>query len=195
MPTVSASTVRRLMPFAPAAAWIAAMLPAPTRTVNVSKIRVGADFEAEFLQARRERARQPVNAPRDGLQALRPVVDGVHRRDDRQEHLRRADVARRLVAADVLLARLEAQAVGGFAVLILGNADQPAGHHALELVLHREVRRVRPAVAQRHAEALRAAHGHVRAEFAGRLSKHSASGSAATTASAPAAWTFSAKPA
>jgi hypothetical protein len=33
------------------------------------------------------------------------VVDGVHARHDREQHLGGADVARRLVAADGLLAR------------------------------------------------------------------------------------------
>ena len=43
------------------------------------EIRLGTDFQAELLQARRQRAGQAVDAPRDGLQAFRPVVNGVHR--------------------------------------------------------------------------------------------------------------------
>ena len=45
----------------------------------------------------------------DRPQAGRPVVHGVHRGNVRKQRLRRANVARRLVAADVLLARLQRQ--------------------------------------------------------------------------------------
>ena len=41
------------------------------------------------------------------------VIDGVHARDHREQHLRRADVRRRLFAADVLLARLQREPVRG----------------------------------------------------------------------------------
>ena len=43
-------------------------------------------------------------------QPIGSVVDRVHRRHHRQQHLRRADVAGRLVATDVLLAGLQRQA-------------------------------------------------------------------------------------
>ncbi len=49
-------------------------------------------------------------------QAVRTVIDGVHPGHDRQQHLRRADVAGRLLAPDVLLAGLERHAVGHLAV-------------------------------------------------------------------------------
>ena len=52
---------------------------------------------------------------------------------------------------------------------VFGDADEAARQVAFELVFHREVGGVRPAVAERHAETLRAADGHVRAEFARRL--------------------------
>ena len=42
--------------------------------------------------------------------ALRPIKDGEHRGDDGQQHLRGADVARRLFAADMLLAGLHRHA-------------------------------------------------------------------------------------
>ena len=45
----------------------------------------------------------------DCPQAGRPVVHRVHRGNVRKQRLRRANVARRLVAADVLLARLQRQ--------------------------------------------------------------------------------------
>ena len=96
------------------------------------------------------------------------MVDGVHAGDDREQHLRRADVARRLLAADVLLARLQREAIRGVAVAVDGRADQAARHAALQGVGARHVRRVRPAVAHRHAEALGRSDGDVGAELARR---------------------------
>ena len=110
------------------------------------------------------------------FEPLGPVVDGVHRRDDGEEHLRRADVARRLLAADVLLARLERHPQRGVAVGVDGDADDAAGDLPLEVVGGGEERGVGAAVAERHAEALRVADGHVRAELAGRRRAASARG-------------------
>ena len=46
----------------------------------------------------------------DASEARRAVIDGIHRCDDRQQRLRGADVARGLLAADVLLAGLQGAA-------------------------------------------------------------------------------------
>src|SRR5690606_40121143 len=51
---------------------------------------------------------------------------------------------------------------------ILGNADDAAGHGALELVAGGEIGRVRAAIAHGHAEALARAEHHVGTELAGR---------------------------
>jgi hypothetical protein len=102
----------------------------------------------------------------DALQALRTVVDGVHAGDHRQQHLRGADVGGRLLAPDVLLARLQRQAVAGVAVRIDAGADEAARHLALELVAAGQVGRVRTAGTHRHAETLRAADRDVGAELA-----------------------------
>ena len=67
-----------------------------------------------------------VHAACDGGQPLGAVVAGVHGRHDRQEHLRGADVGGRLVAADVLFAGLQGEAVGVGAISVLGHPDQPA---------------------------------------------------------------------
>src|SRR5206468_2485527 len=75
------------------------------------------------------------------------------------------DVARRLLPPDVLLARLEGHAVRDAPVGILRDADQPARHLALVLVLGGEEGGMRPAVAHRHPEALRRAEGDVRADL------------------------------
>jgi hypothetical protein len=53
---------------------------------------------------------------------------------DGRQHLRRADVRRRLLAPDVLLARLQREAVGRVAVRVDADADQPPGQRALVLV-------------------------------------------------------------
>ena len=119
-------------------------------------------------QTRGQQARQTADAPRNLPQALRPVIDGIHRRHDGQQRLRRADVAGGFLAADVLLARLQGQAQGRPAVRVLGNADDAARDLALVRFACGEKRRVRPAVTQRHTEALGVADGDVGAELARR---------------------------
>src|SRR6266496_1746126 len=64
-----------------------------------------------------------VDARRDARDALGSVVHGVHARGHRQQHLRRADVAGRLLAADVLLARLQRHAQRQAARRVPGDAD------------------------------------------------------------------------
>ena len=96
------------------------------------------------------------------------MIHRIHARDDGEENLRGADVRRGLLAADVLLARLEREAQTGTALRIFAHADEPARHRALEAVARGEERRVRSAITQRHAEALRVPDHDVRAEFAGR---------------------------
>ena len=123
---------------------------------------------AQPLETRLKDRRQPMHAPRDGRQARRAVIDRVHARDHGEQHLRRADVRRRLLAADVLLARLQCEAVRRTSVRVDGDADEAAGHRALEVVARREVARVRAAIADRHAEALRRADDDVGAPFARR---------------------------
>ena len=112
---------------------------------------------------------QPVHAACDRRQSFRPVIDGVHARHHRKEHLRRADVRRRLLAADVLLARLQREAICGHALRVDRDADEAPRQRALVLVARREVAGVRTAVAHRHAEALRRADDGVGAPLAGRL--------------------------
>ena len=129
--------------------------------------RAGVHRVAEGPQPQPQQLRQQVDAAGDLAQALRPVVDGVHGGHDGQQHLRGADVARGLVAADVLLARLQGEAHGGVALGIDRDAHQPARHEALVLVAGGHERGVGAAVAHGHAEALAVAHGHVHAELAG----------------------------
>ena len=101
----------------------------------------------------------------DPGQPVGAVVAGVHRGHHRQQHLRGADVAGRLVAADVLLAGLQRQPVGGRAVGVDGNTDQPAGQLAGVLGVHRQVSGVRTAESHWHTEALSVAERHVGADL------------------------------
>jgi hypothetical protein len=129
--------------------------------------RLAAGVEAQAAQAPREQDGQAMDAPGDGPQPLGPVVDRVHAGHHREQDLRGADVARGLVAPDVLLARLQREAIGRPALGVVGHSDQPARDRALVLVLRGEVRGVGPAVAQGNPEALGRAHRDVGPELAG----------------------------
>ena len=60
-------------------------------------------------------------------QSARPVIDRVHSRDDRQQHLGRADVARGFFALDMLLAGLDGQPIGGIALASLETPTMRPG--------------------------------------------------------------------
>ncbi|GAA3420666.1 hypothetical protein GCM10018952_64650 [Streptosporangium vulgare] len=126
------------------------------------------DLDAALAQALGEHDGVPVGAPADPAQALGAVVDGVHAGDHGEQHLRGADVAGGLLAADVLLAGLEREPVRGAPVGVLGDAHQAARQLALEAVADRHVGGVRAAEAEGDAEALRGADRDVGAELAGR---------------------------
>ena len=130
------------------------------------------EFAPKLRDSGSERARGEMHAAGDFPQPVRAVIHGIHRGHHGEEHLRGADVRRGLVAADVLLARLEREAECGVPVRVLRHADETARHHAFEFILRREVARVRPAESHRHAETLRASDHDVRAEFRGRAQKH-----------------------
>ena len=130
--------------------------------------RVGFQRVAERTQAGCQRGGQAMHALGDALQALRAVVDGVHRRHHAQQHLRGTDVRGGLLAADVLFARLQSEAVGRIALRIDRHADQSAGHRALERVAHGHVAGVRAAETERHAKTLRVADHDVGTPFARR---------------------------
>ena len=108
------------------------------------------------------------------------------RGDHGEQHLRGADVAGRLLAADVLLAGLQREPVGRAPSASIADADQAAGQLPLEAGADREVAGVRAAEAHRHAEALGGAdrRRRRRSRRAAR-SRVSASRSAATTTMAP----------
>ena len=79
------------------------------------------------------------------------------------------DVA--LLAPDVLLARLQREAVGAVSPRIDRDADDAAGQRALIGVFHGDIGGMRTAIAHRHAEPLHGADGDVGSHFARRLQK------------------------
>ena len=115
-----------------------------------------------------QRGREGVRLPGDGREPIRPVVHAIHRRDVREQRLRRADVRRRLLAPDVLLARLQRHAVREIAVRVDGHADDAAWSLPDECFARRQKRRVRSAIAHRHAEPLRASNDDVSAHLTWR---------------------------
>ena len=125
-------------------------------------------LDAALDQAGGQHGGHPVGAPRDRPEPGRPVVHGVHRGDHREQDLRGADVARGLVAADVLLAGLQGEAVGGVAVGVDRRADETPGQLAREALADGEEPGVRAAEAERHPEALGGADRDVGAQVAGR---------------------------
>ena len=84
-------------------------------------------LHAAPTQAGGQDDRQPVHALCDCLEAIGPVIDGVHAGHDGQEHLRCADVAGGLFAADVLLAGLQSKAVGRAPVSVDADTYEAAG--------------------------------------------------------------------
>ena len=125
-------------------------------------------FHSVVPQRRREGGREPVHAPGDGPQSLRSVIRGVETGNDREQDLRGADVARGLLAPDVLLACLQREPERGAPLRIDRDTDETPGKRAPMLVAHREIRRVRTAESQRYAEALRRADDRVGAHLARR---------------------------
>jgi hypothetical protein len=125
-------------------------------------------LHARAAQAGREQGGQPVRPGGDAAQAVGTVVDRVHARHHREQHLRGADVAGRLLPPDVLLARLQRESVGRLSVGVPAEAHEPPGHGPLQASAHREVAGVRTAETHGYAEALRAADRHVRANLARR---------------------------
>src|SRR5450755_2562402 len=112
-----------------------------------------------------------MDAFRDGAESVGAMVDRIHRRDHREEHLRCADITRRFVSPNVLFAGLECKPVAWAAGGIMRNADEPSRHVSFVGVTRREVGGVRPTKTERNTEALRAAHGDIRAHFAWWLQK------------------------
>src|SRR5512132_1220971 len=110
-----------------------------------------------------------MNSLSDCAQTMWPVINCVHRGDDSGKNRRRANVARCLVATDMLLAGLQRESIGRPPFRIVRHAHQPAWHVTLVSVASGEVCRVRSAKPERNAEALRATDREIRAKFPGWL--------------------------
>src|SRR5207237_6128061 len=90
---------------------------------------------------------------------------------DRQQRLSGADVAGRLLAADVLLARLQRHAQRGVALRVDRYTDDPPRHVADVFVPGGEVGGVGPSISERHAESLGGSDGAIRAQLARRTER------------------------
>src|SRR6056297_1599229 len=80
----------------------------------------------------------------------------------------------------MLLAGLQAEAIGTVAVTVHAHPHDPPRQSALIGILGGHIGRMRAAITHRHAEPLRRAHGDVGAHGPGSFSRVSASGSAIT---------------
>ncbi len=129
---------------------------------------VGLRRKAELAQAAGEHDGAAMDVARDLDEPLGAVIDRIHRRDHGEQHLRGADVGGRLLAADVLLAGLQCEAVGRHPARVDGEADDAAGQRALQRIAHRHIGRVRAAIAHGNAEALGRADRDIGAQLAGR---------------------------
>ena len=66
--------------------------------------------------------------------SLRTMIDSIHGGDDSKQNLGGADIARGFLTADMLLAGLERESIGGIAISITGDSNQAARQAALELI-------------------------------------------------------------
>ena len=113
-----------------------------------------------------------MNSLSDQGQALWAVPTGVQPRHVGQQHLRGADVGGGLLAANVLLARLECKAKCGPSLGVGADADESAGKcpgHRLAGCNEGGMRATEP---HRHAETLRRTDGNVGAQLARGSGEH-----------------------
>ena len=136
---------------------------------NAQRVEEGftAKSVSQALQSGRQHEGKTPHVRSDASESLWTVIDRIHRGHIGEQRLRCANVAGGFLSSNVLLARLEGQAVRWLALGIFGNADQTARHLAFERVARGEKGGVRTAVAERHAETLGASQGHIRAKLTG----------------------------
>src|SRR5947208_2082871 len=100
-----------------------------------------------------------MHAFRDRAQTTRSMINRIHRCDDREKNLGRANVAGGFVAADMLLARLEREPITRTTFGIVRDADESTGHVPLILIASREISGVRSAEPERNAKPLGISNG------------------------------------
>ena len=125
-------------------------------------------IEVQARETGPQNGREPMNAARNFREAFGSVIDGVHAGNHREQHLRCADVRRRLFPPDVLFARLQSQSIRRRTLGVDGNPDEPPRKRTLEGIPRREISGMRSAEPDRHAEALRRADDDISAPFARR---------------------------
>src|SRR5258708_24473128 len=96
------------------------------------------------------------------------MITGVHRSDIGEQRLRGADVAGRLIAANMLLPGLQRQPQCRSSAGIFRHSDDAAWHMALKSVPGRKKRRMGSTVAERDTKTLSAPNGDIRPEFSRR---------------------------
>ena len=133
---------------------------------GVEEIR--GDAQASLAQRAGEDRRHAMRAQGDALESIRAVIDRVHAGHDRQQHLRRANVRGRLFATDMLLAGLQGQPIGRFALGVDRHSDQATGHRALVGIAATHEGGMRAAKAEWHAKALAVADDDIGTPFARR---------------------------
>lgn len=126
------------------------------------------DLVTELLDASLDDACEAVDLLGDLAKSLGTVVDGVHGGNVGEESLGRADVARRLLATNVLLARLEGETVRRSSLGVLGQSDQASRHPALERVGAGEEGSVGSSVCHRDSETSAVSERHVSSPLSGR---------------------------
>src|SRR5919112_3948580 len=102
------------------------------------------------------------------------MINGVHARHDRKQHLGGAHVAGRLVAPDVLLPSLQRHAERRATIPILGHADDAARQGALVRILGGKECSMGTTVAHGNAKTLAVAHRDVGAPLAWRSEERQA---------------------
>ena len=68
------------------------------------------------------------------LQPTGTVIDGIHGCHDGEENLRRADVRRRFISADVLLSGLKCKTVARLTLRIDRNANEATRHFTFKFI-------------------------------------------------------------
>ena len=135
---------------------------------NVEGIEIGRmdDRKAEGFETSREPLGMLMDAESDLVKTFGAVMDGVHRGESGKEGLGCADVAGGTVPADMLLASLEGQAIGGTTCGIFRDTDQATGKKALVGDAGGKVGGVGSSKPDGDAESLCATDGDISTQFA-----------------------------
>ncbi len=88
------------------------------------KVRLIDDGVSFRFESSRQAAGQLMDSFCNSPESTRTMIDSIHTSYDGQQDLGRADITCRLLAADVLLARLKCKAAGRVAMYIFGYANK-----------------------------------------------------------------------